>query len=222
MKNKLHIKSTEDNSHTIYSARFNENYHSMHGAIAESLHVFIKSGLNYCQLKSIKIFEVGFGTGLNAFLTFLESAKKNLKIDYTSIELYPVDDSLIKALNYNTIISKDHTQIFNLFHSTEWNKKAVLSENFSLTKIKYDFNLHQFNDYYDLVYFDAFSPDTQPQMWSMENFTKTYQALNKKGILTTYSSKGLVKNNLRNAGFKVYRIPGPKGKRHILRAIKEI
>jgi len=218
----LYIKSTDDNSHTIHSTLFNENYHSRHGAIAESLHVFINSGLNYCQLKSIKIFEVGFGTGLNAFLTFLESVKRNLKIEYTTIELYPVDEILIKKLNFGTILSEDHRQAFNLLHSMEWNKNKALLENFSLIKIKHDFNLFQFTDHYDLVYFDAFSPDTQPEMWSVENFTKIYHALNNKGILTTYSSKGLVKNNLRSAGFKVSRLPGPKGKRHILRAIKEI
>ena len=143
-----------------------------------------------------------------------------LDIKYHTIELFPIDIETINQLNYFEFLSNDQKSIYKELHECNWNKKIKISENFTFRKVKYDFNNYIFNEKYDLIYFDAFAPEKQPSMWSGENFDKLYDTLNNKGILTTYSSKGLVKNNLRKAGFKVTRLDGPKGKRHILRAQK--
>ena len=218
----IKIILTTDGSDTLFSPQFNEHYHSTYGAINESKHIFIKEGLNFCQLKSVNIFEVGFGTGLNVFLSFLESEEQNLTVQYTSIEKYPVNTDITKNLNYPELISKKHQNVFDQLHECKWDKEIKLSKNFTFKKILSDFNQYKFTNNFDLVFFDAFAPETQPDLWSAENFIKIYNALNNKGILTTYSSKGLVKNNLREAGFIVKRLKGPKGKRHILRAEKII
>ena len=218
----MKIISTTDGSDTLYSAQFNEHYHSTFGAISESKHIFIKEGLNFSQLKSVNIFEVGFGTGLNAFLSFLESEEQNLTVKYTSIEKYPVDTDITKNLNYPELLPQKYQNIFDQLHECEWDTEIELSKNFIFKKVLLDFNQYKFTENFDLVFFDAFAPETQPDLWSTKNFTKIYNALNNKGILTTYSSKGLVKNNLREAGFIVKRLKGPTGKRHILRAEKLI
>ncbi|NOQ27520.1 MAG: tRNA (5-methylaminomethyl-2-thiouridine)(34)-methyltransferase MnmD [Bacteroidales bacterium] len=214
------IIKTDDGSNTLYSNTFNDQYHSTFGALQESLFIYIQTGLNYCEQNSLKIFEVGFGTGLNAILTFIEGFKKNINIEYHTIELFPINIETINQLNYFEFISNDQKLVYKKLHNCKWNKKIKISENFTFQKIKYDFNNYIFNEKYDLIYFDAFAPDKQPSMWSDKNFAKLYDTLNNKGILTTYSSKGIVKNNLRKAGFKVTRLDGPKGKRHILRAQK--
>jgi len=215
------IIKTDDGSNTLFSKKFNEQYHSTFGAIQESNHIFIHAGLNHCQNSSIRIFEVGFGTGLNTILTYAESIKKNLTIEYTAIELYPVELNIVNQLNYLEFLPEESKNIFKLFHSCNWDEKIKISENFSFQKIESDFNKYNFSQKIDLIYFDAFAPEKQPDMWRVENFIKLFNSLNKNGILTTYSSKGLVKNNLRQAGFLVKRLPGPPGKRHILRATKE-
>lgn len=214
------IIKTNDGSNTLYSNKFKEHYHSTYGARSESTHVFIETGLNYCQLKSIKIFEVGFGTGLNAILTYIESIKRNLIVEYIAIELFPVDLEIINQLNYPEFLSAAQKDVYSKLHTCKWNEIVKISSNFTFRKTNSDFNNYNFTQKYDLIYFDAFAPDKQPEMWSTKNFAKIYEALNKQGILTTYSSKGMVKNNLRSVGFKVSRLPGPIGKRHILRAEK--
>lgn len=216
----MKIVTTSDQSNTIYTSKFDEHYHSTFGALNESLHVYIETGLNHCQLNSIKVFEVGFGTGLNTILTYIESEKRKLNIEYTGIELYPIDSRMIKQLNYEELLSENQKKIFDQIHRCEWNKKIEITNNFTFQKINSDFNSYHFTEKYDLIYFDAFAPDKQPEMWDFENFTKIYNTLNSGGILTTYSSKGIVKKNLREAGFKVTRLNGPTGKRHILRAEK--
>ncbi|MFP4023695.1 MAG: tRNA (5-methylaminomethyl-2-thiouridine)(34)-methyltransferase MnmD [Thiohalospira sp.] len=212
---------TKDGSSTIYSTEFNDHYHSVFGAINESKHVFIEAGFNFLNTQSIKIFEVGFGTGLNALLTFLESTKKNIMVDYTAIELYPLTQDIIQQLNYTQFLSKEAKEIFEKIHKVSWNKKNKISNYFHLTKVKNNFNDYIFKEKYNLLFFDAFAPEKQPDLWSLQNFTKIYNALEHNGILTTYSSKGLVKRNIRNAGFHLQRLPGPEGKRHMLRAIKK-
>lgn len=214
------IIKTNDGSNTLFSGKFKEHYHSTYGARNESTHVFIETGLNYCQLKSIKIFEVGFGTGLNTILTYIESIKRNLRVEYTAIELFPIDLEIINQLNYTEFLSADQKTVYSKLHNCKWNENVKISSNFTFRKINSDFNNYIFSNKYDIIYFDAFAPDKQPEMWSAKNFAKIYEALNKQGILTTYSSKGMVKNNLRSAGFKVSRLNGPTGKRHIIRAEK--
>lgn len=214
------VIKTNDGPNTLYSNTFNDQYHSTFGALQESRFIYIQTGLNYCEQNSLKIFEIGFGTGLNAILTFIEGFKKKINIEYHAIELFPIGIETINQLNYFEFLSNDQKSVYKKLHDCKWNKNIKISENFTFRKIKYDFNNYIFNEKYDLIYFDAFAPEKQPSMWSGENFAKLYNTLNNKGILTTYSCKGIVKNNLRKAGFKVTRLNGPKGKRHILRAQK--
>jgi len=217
----LKIETTKDGSHTIYNQIFDEHYHSINGAFAESMHIFIEAGFNFCNNQNINIFEVGFGTGLNAILTLIEAKKTNKKVDYFAIEKYPINENLVKDLNYFQFIDKEYINIFLEVHKTTWNQKNVITNNFSLTKIDGDLIDFIPENKYDIIYFDAFSYEKQPELWTESIFTKIYNSLNNNGILVTYSSKGIIKQNLRNSGFEVKRLPGPKGKRHILRAIKK-
>ncbi|MBN2664198.1 MAG: tRNA (5-methylaminomethyl-2-thiouridine)(34)-methyltransferase MnmD [Bacteroidales bacterium] len=217
MMNKSEILTTEDGSFTIKNNLFDETYHSVNGAYAESMHVFINSGFLHLQATTINVFEVGFGTGLNALLTFIEAQKLKKKVNYVCIEKFPIDIKQAKSLNYDKL-SEDKSAFLKL-HTLEWNKKHYLSDYFEFSKICQDFTLYSFIQQFDLVYFDAFSYETQPEMWSLEIFEKIYKSINKNGIIVTYSSKGIVKQNLRAAGFFVKRLKGFK-KRHILRAEK--
>ncbi|MCG8410365.1 MAG: tRNA (5-methylaminomethyl-2-thiouridine)(34)-methyltransferase MnmD [Bacteroidales bacterium] len=217
----IKVIPTSDKSNTLYSEQFDEHYHSTHGAINESMHIFIKEALLYSSLKKATIFEVGFGTGLNAFLTFIESLKNDLSITYISLEKYPVDIDTSKQLNYADIIAPEYLSEFMKMHSSAWNEQVIINNGFKLIKILDDFNQYELKEKVDIIFFDAFSPDTQPELWSFPNFKKLYNALNDNGILITYSSKGIVKDNLRKAGFVVKRLKGPVGKRHIIRAEKK-
>lgn len=214
------IIKTNDGSSTIYSDTFKDHYHSTFGALQESEFIYIQAGLNFIENDTIKIFEVGFGTGLNAILTFIAGEKNSINIEYHTIELFPVDIKTINQLNYFDFLTDDQKSVYKKLHECKWNEIIKISNNFTFKKVKLDFHDYIFNENFDLIYFDAFAPEKQPTMWGLENFAKIYNNLNKNGILITYSSKGLVKSNLRNAGFKVTRLNGPKGKRHILRALK--
>lgn len=216
----IELKDTSDGSHTLYSTDFQEHYHSINGAINESTHVFINAGIKTCNKTHINIFEVGFGTGLNTLLTYIYALQNNLTINYHAIELYPIDHKILEKLNYSEIINPDFKNTFENIHKSPWNNNSMINSNFYLTKIQADFCKYELRDNVDLVYFDAFSPETQPELWSLENFHKIYSALNPGGFLVTYSSKGLVKQNLRNAGFDVKRLKGPVGKHHMIRATK--
>ncbi|OFX21754.1 MAG: hypothetical protein A2041_13850 [Bacteroidetes bacterium GWA2_31_9b] len=216
----LEIKKTSDGSTTIYNSDLNENYHSSFGAVSESMHVFIKNGLQHINKLQINILEIGFGTGLNAILTYKATRDSNTKVNYTALEFYPLDLKLISNLNFVDFIQPSQNEIFTKMHECEWNKEVLIHSDFTLHKIMTNFNQFQFKSFYDLVYFDAFAPDIQPEMWSETNFKKIYNSLNPSGILVTYSAKGLVKQNLRSAGFTVTRLVGAPGKRHMLRAEK--
>lgn len=219
---KRDIVITKDGSHTLFVQELNEHYHSIFGAIQESKHVFIKEGLYYLNRKSIAIFEIGFGTGLNAMLTLLETVHNNFRIDYYSIEKYPLDLKTVFQLNYpeKLKLNKQEKNLFYALHNAEWDKKTEFNKNFRLTKIKNDITDFAIHFLYDLVYFDAFAPGKQPEMWSREVFQKIYNNLNRNGILTTYCSKGGVKRTLMSIGYQVESIPGPRGKREIIRARK--
>jgi tRNA U34 5-methylaminomethyl-2-thiouridine-forming methyltransferase MnmC len=220
MKRKLVI--TKDGSHTIFVQELNENYHSIFGAIQESRHVFIKEGLNYLNRKNITVFEIGLGTGLNAILTILEAIHNNLRIDYYAIEKYPLDIETVYQLNYpeKLKLNNKEKELFYKLHKTGWDIMTELNKNFRLTKIKNDITEFNIPFIYDLVYFDAFAPDKQPEMWSKNVFQKIYNNLNPKGILTTYCAKGGVKRTLMSLGYQVESVPGPRGKREIIRANK--
>lgn len=219
------IEITADGSHTIFVPALNERYHSSHGAIQEAEHVFIRSALEaVAQIKNkIKILEIGFGTGLNALLTFKYSTGNNVSIIYTGIEKYPLLENEYMILNYCNTFYPELGDIFQELHKVQWDKSSNISDDFCLLKINTD--LKDFNpaaNSFDIIYFDAFGPDVQPDLWSNDIFLKLAAALSPGGILTTYSVKGDVKRALKNAGLRVEKLPGPPGKREITRAIKEI
>ncbi|MBI9037659.1 MAG: tRNA (5-methylaminomethyl-2-thiouridine)(34)-methyltransferase MnmD [Bacteroidales bacterium] len=214
------IVQSGDGSHTIFLPNLNETYHSTYGAIEESKHIFIDAGLKTIinSHEEINIFELGFGTGLNAFLTYFEG--KNTKINYITVESNPLKESFYSKLNYHKIIDKDNSkEIFLKLHTSDWNRKVAFNENFTIKKINDKVqNIKLENNNFDLVYFDAFSPDLQPELWTEQVFRKIASAMKINGILLTYSAKGSVKRALKNAGFKVEGLPGPTGKREITRA----
>jgi tRNA U34 5-methylaminomethyl-2-thiouridine-forming methyltransferase MnmC len=217
----LELVKTNDGSSTLYNPQLKEHYHSTHGALTESMHVFINNGLLALSKERVRILEIGFGTGLNAILTYETALIKNITIEYTGLELYPLDSNTIAMLNYQSIIKPGIIDIFNTMHLISWNMKVALSPFFFLEKVNADLTNYEFTEKFDLVYFDAFGPDVQPEIWSYENFKKIYNSLNTEGLLVTYSSKGTVKENLRKAGFEVKRLQGPPGKRHMIQAIKQ-
>lgn len=219
---KREIIITSDGSTTIHLPEWNEQYHSKHGAIQEAYHVFIKNGLEFVKSKSkISILEIGFGTGLNCFITFLEAKKYDINIDYTGFEAYPVIQEEIEKLNYVIELKSEDEQLnFNKIHSFSWNKKHQLSINFSLTKKEQFFEKINVIDEFNLIYFDAFGARVQPELWTEVIFKKMYQALKQNGVLVTYAAKGSVRRAMQKVGFTVERLPGPPGKREMLRAIK--
>jgi len=223
--NKRKIRFTEDGSTTIELIGMNENFHSKHGAIQESEHIFIQNGLlqKAREQSSISILEMGLGTGLNALLTLLESSKKKLRIDYFSIEAFPVEEELVAKLNYSDILKLKGKELnyLSYLHTSEWNKEIELSTDFMFAKhnIKLE-DIELPKKEFDLVYFDAFNPDLQPELWTEEVFKQIYLAMKPKGILMTYSAKGKVKRALKAAGFVLNALPGPPGKREITQAIK--
>ncbi|HEX8516947.1 MAG TPA: tRNA (5-methylaminomethyl-2-thiouridine)(34)-methyltransferase MnmD [Bacteroidia bacterium] len=223
------IITTTDGSHSIFLPGLNEHYHSTHGAIQESLHVFIEAGLKKALSENISsvfhILEVGMGTGLNVLLSFLETKEINMSINYVSLEAFPIDDEIIRQLNYPAILGSTLQypvkEIFENIHSCEWGKEFKLSDNFTLTKIKNTLQEEALpQPQFDLIYYDAFGPPVQPEMWTEEIFTKLYGSLNPGGSLVTYCAKGEVKRILKRTGFMVKPLPGPPGKREMVRAVK--
>jgi tRNA U34 5-methylaminomethyl-2-thiouridine-forming methyltransferase MnmC len=214
------LVKTSDGSHTIYVPELNEHYHSIHGAVQESEHIFIKAGYDNCRADPLYIFEAGFGTGLNALLTAVRSINDNREVFYTSVEKYPVGNDLIKSLNHNKYAGSDGKKIFQLIHATAWGGMHLICNKFNLCKVEVD--LADFIPVFpvDLVYFDAFGPDKQPSMWTREIFGRIASAMRIGGILVTYSAKGDVKRNLRYVGFDVKLLPGPPGKREMISAKK--
>jgi tRNA U34 5-methylaminomethyl-2-thiouridine-forming methyltransferase MnmC len=212
---------TQDGSHTVFVPQIDEHYHSVHGAIQESRHVFLQSALSQCRKDVVHVFEVGFGTGLNAFLTLLEAEATSKKIHYTTIELYPLDNENAAQLNYAQQLDNGRLGDFMMLHAADWDKEVIINEHFTLDKRLVD--LAKF-DYpvscYDVVYFDAFSPEKQPEMWQEKVFSDLYEACCLDAILTTYCAKGAVRRAMQAAGFVVERIPAPLGKREMLRARK--
>ena len=214
------IKLTEDGSHTLFVSEIDECYHSTHGAIQESQHIFIEAGLMRCSKQEMQVLEIGFGTGLNAFLTLLEAEGRGNQIKYTALEKYPVEIEKANQLNYPEVLASDKRLFFEQMHAAPWDIVVKITPSFSLLKMEVDFTQYDFKDMYDVIYFDAFSPEKQPEMWSEELFEKIYTHCNTDAVLTTYCAKGYVRRALQAAGFVVERLPGPKGKREILRGLK--
>ena len=221
------IVVTEDGSKTLYLPTLKEHYHSSYGALQESRHIFIESGFkatasNAC---SLTVLEMGFGTGLNALLTFIEARKMGLKkVHYLGVEAFPVEKEYWLQLEYPTLFEdKDAGDVFLKMHESPWDLPYFISEQFVLNKITGDFTTMSFKEEsFDLVYFDAFAPDLQPELWSAEVFSVIYKALRPGGILMTYSAKGSVKRALQMAGFVIEGLPGPPGKREITRATRPL
>ncbi|OAD92131.1 SAM-dependent methyltransferase [Aequorivita soesokkakensis] len=217
------LLKTGDGSYTLHISEWDEQYHSKHGAIAEALHVFIKEGLYYWLSENskteISIMEIGFGTGLNAFLTFLESEKNKLKVNYTGVEAYPLILEEIKTLNYTSLL-KASEEIFLQLHTSPWEEKTIISENFNLTKQQKFFSEITAENTFDLIYFDAFGIRVQPELWTEEIFQKMHNALIPNGALVTYAANGNARRAMQAVGFKVERLAGPPGKKEMLRGTK--
>jgi len=211
---------TEDGSHSLFVPSLDESYHSSHGALQESQHIFVEAGLKETLKSSVDVLEIGFGTGLNAFLTWIEAERSGRQVCYTAVEKFPVAPALLSQLNYSTTQDPEFFSFFERIHAASWGEKLEMSSHFSLRKIEADFTHYVFLESYDLIFFDAFSPEKQPEMWTGSLFRKLYEHANADAILTTYCAKGAVRRVLQAAGFVVERIPGPPGKREILRARK--
>ena len=221
---KRNVITTADGSKTIQIEDWNEQYHSIHGAYQEAMHVFIMHGLkhviqNQKNLKPLSILEIGFGTGLNAMLTLLEAQKKQIPVDYVGVEAYPVELGELKQLQYDAIFEDESPSFFKM-HEQDLELSATITPNFSLTKRQQFFQDINDKDAFNLIYFDAFGARVQPDLWTETIFTKMFQALKPEGILVTYSAKGSVRRAMQAVGFEVERLPGPPGKREMLRATK--
>ncbi|MBC9796205.1 tRNA (5-methylaminomethyl-2-thiouridine)(34)-methyltransferase MnmD [Sinomicrobium weinanense] len=218
---KRKIIKTADGSTTIHLEEWDEHYHSVHGAIQEAYHVFIKNGLAVFPRGGISVLEIGFGTGLNAFITLLEAEKHKLKLNYTGVEAYPVSAEELQELNYvKELEAGQQSHLFEKMHAVSWEETHRISGEFVLTKRKQSFTDIEDKEKFNLVYFDAFGPRVQPELWTEEIFSKMYTALKDGGVLVTYSAKGSVRRAMQAVGFTVERLPGPPGKREMLRATK--
>lgn len=219
---KREIIQTLDGSTTIHLQEWDECYHSKHGAIQEAQHVFIKNGLSLFENSHVSILEIGFGTGLNAFITFLEARKRNQSIDYVGVEAYPISSEEVLLMNYvDELNAGNEEAVFKEMHESNWGEQIILSDDFSLTKRKQFFEEIDDLEKFDLIYFDAFGYRVQPELWSTVIFEKMYKSLKSKGVLVTYAARGVVKRSMIEVGFTVEKLEGPPGKREMFRARKE-
>ena len=217
-----HLIITEDGSHSLFVPELDEQYHSIHGAIQESNHVFIDSGLKHCSKNNLVVFEVGFGTGLNAFLTLLTADELKMKVTYLGIEKYPLLPIEYNSLNYASLINSNFNDSFQLLHNCKWGELTEINPFFSIQKINSDFRYEHIDTlpFFDVIYFDAFAPNKQPDLWSEPIYRKIYDHSTPGAILVTYCAKGIVRRDLQQVGFNVERIAGPPGKKEMIRAIK--
>ena len=216
------IQKTEDGSPTIYLPELDEHYHSVHGAIQESSHIFIQAGLRSLPAGHIRILEVGFGTGLNALLTLLETFNNpDLSIEYFTVERYPLSTDITEQLDYPHLLAPDRADLFAALHRAPWDKPVNITSAFTLHKIEGDIATVPLPDDINLIYFDAFAPEKQPEMWQQSIFDRISRHTAPQGVVVTYCAKGDVRRGWQAAGFRMEKLPGPPGKRHILRGIKE-
>ncbi len=218
LNERLKIQTTQDGSHTLYIPSLDEHYHSTHGSIQESQHVFIRAGFNAIQQSSVDILEVGFGTGLNAMLTINEANKQKKKVFYYGIEKYPLPPEILEKLNFKKLLRNGDD--FSRIHACPWETREVINPWFSLYKTRTDLLDAVLPDLFDLIYYDAFSPGVQPSLWKEPVLQKMARVLRPGGVFITYCARGAVRRALADSGLKVERLPGPPGKREILRAIK--
>jgi tRNA U34 5-methylaminomethyl-2-thiouridine-forming methyltransferase MnmC len=219
---KREIVETKDGSHTIFIPEWNESYHSKNGAIQEAKHVFIQAGLSLFKGKSISVLEIGFGTGLNAFITFLEAKEVNQQINYVGVEAYPVVLEEVEKLNYVKELKADKEKaVFQKMHTSNWEHETELSSFFKLNKRKQFFQDIKDVDSFDLVYFDAFGFNLQPELWTEEIFKNLFVAMKKDAVLVTYACRTSIRKAMLAVGFRVEKLPGAPGKREMLRAFKQ-
>lgn len=216
---------TDDGSTTIHIPEWNEQYHSTHGAIQEAEHVYLEHGLAFfctseCYAKDseISILEIGFGTGLNAFLTAIKAEALNLNCNYVGVEGFPISKEELKALNYSEALKDD--VVFDAIHKCDWEKDCTVSKNFSLKKQQKQFSEITDKNKFDVIYFDAFGPRVQPGLWTEAIFKNMYEAMKPNGVLVTYCAQGHARRAMISVGFTVEKVKGPPGKRHMLRAVK--
>lgn len=216
----VQLMETADGSHTLFVPELDEHYHSVNGAVQESVHVFLRAGFDRVTLPSLRVLEFGFGTGLNAFLTLLAAREQGKRVVYTSIEKYPLPAGLSGRLNYGDLLCPSDPALFSRLHTAAWDEDVMLSSSFTLHKIHGDYNECRWEDGVDLVYFDAFAPDKQPEVWNQQLFERIYRSMHDGGVMVTYCAKGAVRRMWQAAGFTVERLPGPPGKREMLRGTK--
>ena len=217
------ILLTDDGSYTVSIPEMNVTYHSMHGALQESVHIYIVSGLQYAlpniDTETISVFEMGFGTGLNALLTLQEAIRLKRKIHYYTVELFPLTIEEAQALQQDALLNIGNVAM--QLHEAKWEEDVVINEYFTLHKTKQSLLTLILPTQFDVIYFDAFAPTDQPDLWTEQVFTNLHQHLNTNGVLVTYSSKGTVRRAMQAVGFTVEKIPGPIGKAEIVRAVKK-
>lgn len=224
MQKNREIILTSDGSKTIYFPDIDENYHSNHGALQESVHVYIQNGLaNFSDLKEVSVFEMGFGTGLNALLSLIYAIENNQVVSYQTIEAFPISEKEIEELNYGALVSEEYQGYYKKLHQKDWDKSNKLVPNFDFRKHlneiqNFNLGLKQF----DCIFYDAFAPKIQPDLWMIDIFQKMYDSLNENGLLVTYCAQGQVKRDLKACGFTIENVPGPPGKREITLAWKFI
>lgn len=221
----IKIITTEDGSHSLYNKELNETYHSFHGAVQESKHVFIKNGLDNLLEKGkteINIFEVGFGTGLNALLAADWSQKNEAYIKYDGIEAFPISEEQASQLNYPSLIKGENIkEYFHLLHEKSWNERHKANNFFSFKKIHQSLKEYPIaNDRYDIIFFDAFAPNKQSEMWELDILSKIYQSMKTDGIFVTYCAQGQLKRNLKSLNMVVETLSGPPGKKEMVRSVK--
>lgn len=219
------IETTEDGSPTLYTPAFEEHYHSTHGAVQESQHIYLQLGLatyverHEMQGRPLRLVEMGFGTGLNALLTLLWAGRSGVPVEYHTIERYPIPEELAEQLDYRVDGRNEHSTL-QLIHRAEWGRIVPLTESFQLQKYLGDIRETALPESVDVVYYDAFSPESQPELWEEGLFARLYAVMRPGAVLTTYCAKGEVRRRLQRVGFLVERLPGPPGKREVLRATK--
>ena len=224
------LQQTADGTYTLFIPEIDEHYHSVNGAITEANHVYIKEALLHRLYKgasliikdndTVKVLEVGFGTGLNAFLTLVNAVEKNIKTEYVTLELYPLSQDIISKINYGAFVDERYAGLYMKLHESEWDTPVEIDKNFILTKKNIDLKDFISDPVFDVVYFDAFAPDKQPDMWNDEIYKKIVGAMAENGVMTTYCAKGVVRRGFRDAGLTMERIPGPPGKREMIRGSK--
>ena len=218
---KREVVETGDGSKTIMIIDLDENYHSSHGALQEAMHVFIKNGLNSTPKAEVNVFEMGFGTGLNAFLTGVTAKEVEKKVFYQGVEAYPVDKLELEALGYKNVLGEKNSSIYTKINQIDWEKVIQVTDNLKVLKNEAKLqDLKLQDNFFDIIYYDAFGPRAQDEMWSVELFQKMYNSLQKGGFLVTYCAKGQVKRNMKEVGFEIERLEGPPGKREMTRAWK--